>query len=308
MALVLIDDIADKKFLHKHPTAVAIGNFDGFHLGHKKIIETLKTISMEKGLVSILLTFIPHPKKYFNKDISLINSTDQKLLMLDHLGLDKVFVVQFAQITNMTGDHFVREILLNKLNMKVFVIGKNFHFGKRREHNFQTLEDLSKRLYFQLSIVPPVILEGKRVSSTLVREKLIRSDITGANLMMGHPYYIDGIVTEGDRLGRKLGFPTVNLITKNEILPQGVFQTTIEFDKQTFHSITYIGSRPTISTGPKKVETHIFNFNRNIYDKKVRIFFNKKLRDEMKFKSKAGLIKQIKSDINRLNIDKGLFF
>jgi len=295
---------------NKKDSAVAIGNFDGFHLGHQELIKTLKRIALEKKLISIVLTFKPNPKVFFNKELNLINSEEQKKQILEKLEVDKVVLLNFEKIWNMPGETFVKDILIDQFNMKLVVMGQNFKFGKNRENNVESLKKMGERFGFEFTVVAPVILDGFPVSSSLVREKLYNAEIEISNRMLGRLYYIEGVIKEGDKIGRQLGYPTINIETNSEILPEGVFKTRTEIDQlqQVYDSITYIGSCPTFSGEKKKVETHILEFDKSVYGNKVKLYFEKKLRDEKKFDSKTNLISQIKKDIRRLKVDKRAFF
>ncbi len=303
-----MSNMVNKK--NKKGSAVAIGNFDGLHLGHQKLIKTLERIAKEKNLISMVLTFKPNPKVYFNKELSLINSEEQKKQILEKLEVHNIVFLNFEKISNMSGETFVKDILIDQLNMKFVVMGRNFKFGKNRENDVESLKKMGERFGFEFTIVTPVILDGTPISSSLIREKLYNAEIEVSNRMLGRLYYINGVIKEGDKIGRQLGFPTINIETNNEILPEGVFKTRTVIDqlKQVYDSITYIGSCPTFSGEKKKVETHILEFDESVYGNEVKLYFEKKLRDEKKFDSKKNLINQIKKDIRRLKVDKEAFF
>ncbi len=289
-------------------SAVAIGNFDGFHLGHQKIIENLKQVARENNLVSIILTFTPNPRLYFKKEKYLINTDTQKKEILENLGVDRVIFIHFAEVVEMSDEQFLKDFLIDKYKMKQIVMGENFRFGKGRAGDIGFLKRASEQWGFGLTVVKSVRLDQQRVSSTAVREKLASGQIEESNRMLGREYVIAGVVVEGDKVGTGLGFPTINLDTDNILLPEGVFKTTVEIDGEIYRSITYIGYRPTFSGKEKKVEAHIFDFNREIYGQQVKIYFEKKLRDDMKFESRSSLINQIKKDIENLKVDKEPFF
>jgi riboflavin kinase/FMN adenylyltransferase len=294
----------------KQGSVAAVGNFDGFHLGHRKLVDTLKQIAREKNLESLILTFIPNPKVYFNKELSLINSDQQKKQLLESLGVDQIIFLDFNQVLDMSGETFVKEILIDRYKVKFIVMGENFKFGKNRQCDSESLKKMAEKFNFEFTVVTPVILEGTPISSSLIRRKLGCSEIEDSNRMLGRSYYIDGIVVEGDKIGRELGFPTINIKTDNEILPDGVFKTRTEIDgrPQIYDSISYIGSSPTFPGKEKKVETHILDFNETVYNQKVRVYFEKKIRGDRKFDSRTTLIDQIKKDIQGLNVDKPLIF
>ena len=289
-------------------SAVAIGNFDGFHLGHQKIIQRLKQIARENNLISIILTFTPNPKIYFKREKHLINTDAQKKEILENLEVDRVIIINFAEVVDMSDEQFLKDFLIDKYKMKHIVMGENFRFGKGREGDISFLKQMSNQWGFGLTVVKSVRLDNHRISSTYIREKLAAAQIEESNRMLGRRYFINGLVVEGDKVGTELGFPTINLETENILLPEGVFKTTVEIAGEIYDSITYIGYRPTFSGKEKKVESHIFDFNREIYGKPVKIYFEKKLRNDMKFESKKSLINQIKKDIENLKVDKGPFF
>ena len=293
---------------HSQGSAIAIGNFDGFHLGHGKIIEHLKRVAVEKKMASIILTFSPNPRVYFKREIDMINTDTQKQEILEGLGVDQVIMLAFEEIVDMSDEQFLEEFLLHKYNMKHIVMGENFRFGKGREGDIGFLQAMSDRWGFALTVVPPVKLGHQRISSTYIRESIAAARIEEANKMLGREYFITGLVVEGDKVGTELGFPTINVETSNTLLPEGVFKTRVEFDGKRFNSIAYIGYRPTFSGREKKVEAHIFDFNENIYGQHVKIVFQKKVRDDMKFDSRMSLIRQIKKDIENLKVDKGPIF
>jgi riboflavin kinase/FMN adenylyltransferase len=294
----------------KRGSAVAVGNFDGFHLGHRKIVETLKTIAVEKNLVSVILTFTPNPKVYFKREHHLICTEARKKTILEEQGVDHVVILNFAEIVDMSDEAFLNEFLIERLHMRHIVMGENFRFGRGREGDITFLKAASQRYKFEFSLVKPVMSEGLRISSTVIREQLAEANIELCSRMLGRAYFIEGVVAEGDKIGRQLGFPTINVDTENTLLPEGVFKTTVEIENEErpYGSITYIGYRPTFRGKEKKVESHIFAFDRKIYGKRVKIFFEKKLRGEMKFASQRSLIQQIRKDIENLKVDKECIF
>jgi riboflavin kinase / FMN adenylyltransferase len=289
-------------------SAIAIGNFDGFHLGHQKIIDTLKRIAQKRDLISMIMTFVPNPKLYFKREPYLISTDDQKKKLLETQGVDKVVIVDFPSIVNMTDVEFLKDYLIQNYHVKHMVMGRNFHFGKQRTGDINLLKDLSDSLDFQYTVVQPVMLDEMRISSSLIREQLGEGQIEISNRMLGRLYYIDGIVTKGEQVGRQIGFPTINIKTDNTLLPEGVFKTRVQLGKESFRAITNVGYRPTFKGEEKRVESHMFDFDREIYGASVRIYFEKRVRSEMKFDSKESLVKQIKKDINQLKVDKGTIF
>jgi riboflavin kinase/FMN adenylyltransferase len=286
-------------------SAVAIGNFDGFHAGHKKIVETLTETARREGLLSVILTFHPHPRLFFRQPINLISTDKQRLESLRRQPLDYLFYIDFARVADCPATAFVRHILLDKLQMKVLIIGQDFRCGRNREGDLAFLRKQAAAAPFKIIQARTVRRGGYRVASSLIRKKLSSGAIEEANRFLGHPYSIEGTVEKGAGRGKKLGFPTINISTANHILPSGVFHSQTQIGKQRFASVTNIGSAPTFAANadaPVKIETHIPGFQRMIYGKKVTIFFINKIRAEIKFASSQSLTDQIRQDIASLNI------
>ena len=290
----------------KATSIIAIGNFDGYHLGHQEIVRALMTIARQKELVSIILTFSPNPKLYFNPKQKLIIPESEKKKLLQSLDIDRVVVLDFKDFCQMTGDRFIQDILLERFNMAHIVVGSNFRFGYERQNDIDSLERFSHQYGFGLSVVEPVFLKGILVSSSLIRQKLNEGRVEEANEMLGREYFMGGKVTGGEKRGKQLGFPTVNIKAANLILPTGVFRTRVEIHGNVYDSVTNIGYRPTFKERTMAIETHIFGFNERIYGKPVRIFFLKKIRDEIKFHTRLELVEQIRKDIEKITVDKGV--
>jgi riboflavin kinase/FMN adenylyltransferase len=289
-------------------SAVAIGNFDGLHKGHIKIINILKKAANRHGYISNVVTFIPNSKIYFKKESKLIFTDQQKKEALEEMAVDKISLIDFKEIVSLSAVDFIKNFLVRKFNLKYLIVGENFRYGKNREGDVNSLKRIASEMKFKIDIVKAVILKKERISSTLIRQKLSMGEIAAANSMLGKDYFIDGKVIKGNQIGRKLGFPTVNIITQNSILPEGVFETKIKIGQDAFGSITNIGYSPTFSKKVKRVETHIVDFKNMIYGQKIRLFFKKKLRDEQKFNSRNELKKQIEKDIESMKVDKIYFF
>jgi riboflavin kinase / FMN adenylyltransferase len=286
-------------------SAVTIGNFDGFHAGHKKIVAILNETARREGLLSVVLTFHPHPRLYFQQPIRLISTDKQRREILRRQPLDYLFFIDFADVADCPAEAFVRDILLDKLRMKVLVIGHDFRFGRDREGDLAFLRKLSAAAQFRIIQVRAIRRDGSRVGSSLIRKKLAAGAIKEANRLLGHPYAIEGIVEKGAGRGRTLGFPTLNIATANQILPAGVFHTRTEIGKQLLPSVTNIGSAPTFAgnaSAPVRIETHIPGFRRMVYGKEVTVFFVKKIRSEIKFDSSQALMEQIARDVASLDI------
>ncbi len=291
-----------KNIFEKDNSCISIGNFDGFHKGHKKLIDVLNYEAKNKGLKSIVLTFTPNPKIFFRREKYLISTDKQKKELLTANGVNRIVFLDFNEIYQMDGRDFLKKILIDRLKMKVLVIGKEFGFGKNRSLNHNNLLELSKEFHFRLIIVEPEFIGENKISSSYIRNLLFNGKIQEANALLVNRFFIDGVVVKGSQRGRKLGFPTINIKTENTLLPNGVFKTITHIDNDAYLSITNIGFIPTFNRefAEKRIETYILNFNKEIYGENVKIEFLKKIRDEYKFETEKELVERIKKDVSSL--------
>ncbi len=291
--------------------ALTIGNFDGVHLGHLKIISEVKKIAAEKKIASAVLTFEPHPAAFLRsqktQDFRITNLA-QKLKIFAELKINYVIVLPFnLALSEISAPDFLEKILLQKLNMKHLVIGYDFIFGKNRQGNFQFLEQQTQKLGFSLSEISAVKNDQQTCSSSLIRKLVSEGKIFAANQFLNRNFTICGLVNQGQKLASQLGFPTANLVSKPHFIKPkfGVYKTEtfiLHLNKK-FSSITNFGIKPTIGGNSKPLfETHILDFKQNIYDKKIVVEFLDFIREEKKFVSLDELQKQIKLDIESLKI------
>ncbi|MFQ5722149.1 MAG: bifunctional riboflavin kinase/FAD synthetase [Candidatus Aminicenantales bacterium] len=280
-------------------TALAIGNFDGVHLGHQKILERVVKEASQQKLMSAVLTFFPHPDNFLGKDrLKLIQTLDQRLAEIAKHGLELAVVASFnKKLAGLSGQEFVSKILVNLMRAKVVAVGQNFHFGRNRQGDISLLNRLSSRFNLQVFTLKSVRKEGMIVSSSLIRQLLQKGNIEQANLLLGRRFEIEGEVIKGKSRGKILGFPTANINTQNEIVPPGVFVSEVEVDSRQRPALTNIGYRPTFGQEELNIESYIMNFNKNLYGRKLKIYFIKKIRNEMKFANPEALAQQIKKDI-----------
>lgn len=284
-------------------TSATIGNFDGVHTGHKKIISSIKDTAKNKGLSTCVITFHPHPQKVLkNIDVPLLVPIRERLKLLEKEGVDYTACYTFTEeISKISASDFITDILVGKLNVKHLIVGPDFSFGKSREGNAQLLRDMGKILHFETQVLEPYVLDGEVVSSTAIRNMLTSGDIRKAAKFLGYDYFIDGTVIEGEKRGRKIGFPTINLETDWDILPKtGVYATRAYVDDDRFDSITNIGYRPTFGESKLLIETHLFDFSTDIYGKRVRVEFVERIREEERFESVDALVSQIKRDVENV--------
>ena len=282
------------------PTAVAIGNFDGVHLGHRKILSFLVERSQKDALESLVLTFSPHPGKITGKgEIQLLQTEAQKLQALAPLGMDSACLLPFdRRLARLSADDFVRSILIPRFNVHAIVVGADFRFGRDRSGDTRRLRELGRRYAVTVYPIPSVVIDGMTVSSSLIRNLIREGRAEDAARLLGRPYAVQGRVIRGQTVGRGLGFPTANLDSPNDILPPGVFITISSVLGRDFPSVTNIGVRPTFSENVRAIETHLLDFSEDIYDQTVSLQFLKKIRDEVRFDSPELLKARIRSDLD----------
>ena len=282
---------------------LTIGNFDGLHLGHRAVIQKLAQRGQSLNLPVVVMTFEPQPLEYFlgNNAPSRLMRLREKVIEFAKLPVDHLLIVKFNRyFANYDAEQFINEILIEKLNIKHLVIGDDFHFGKARRGNFALLKEQGKQQGFTVEDTGSHYVEGLRVSSTLIRDALGIGDVAQAERLLGHSYSICGRVAHGDKRGRTIGFPTANikLFRKNTPI-NGVFAVTMTgIDGLELSGVANVGTRPTFDGGSKVVlETHLFNFNKEIYGHYVEVHFKQKIRNEMQFNSLAELQTQIEADV-----------
>jgi len=280
-------------------TAVAIGNFDGLHLGHQRILRYLVETAREKGLISLVLTFSPHPERVLEGGrIAMIQTLGQRLEAVKALGVRVVLVASFDRdFAGLSSAEFVDRIIVSYLRAKEVVVGQNFRFGRGRQGDVDDLRQFGQERHFAVTGIPAVIRAGRVVSSSLIRRLLEEGSLARANSLLGYPYEIEGRIIRGSGRGQALGFPTANLRTVNEILPAGVFITEAGIGRRVFPSITNIGRRPTFGGGRLEVETHILGLQGPLYRRHIAVRFLRKLRDERRYPDASRLVRQVQRDI-----------
>ncbi len=297
----------------KTACAVTVGTFDGVHLGHLKIIERLNELAAKENLCSTLVTFCPHPKIIVNpmcKDsLKLLTTIEEKIKVLQKTGLDRLVIIDFdLPFSRLSYKQFVQSVLVDKLGAEIIVVGYDHAFGKDREGDYITLSRLSREYDFLLEKVNPYKVEDKVINSTLIRETLQQGKVELANKYLGRSYFLTGTVVKGSGRGRDLKFPTANIAVENpyKFIPaNGVFAVDVEYDNLIYKGMLNIGYKPTFSAAPaggrqadekRSIETHIFNFNKNIYQKELTVYFKKRLRSEKKFDTIEALTAQLEID------------
>ncbi len=287
----------------QNSTSATIGNFDGVHIGHKKILSAVKQEAKQQGLSSCVITFHPHPQKVLqNIDIPLLVPIRERLKLLEDQGIDVVACYTFTKdMAKISAQDFVTDILVGKLNLKHLIVGPDFSFGRKREGNLSLLNKMGAEYGFDTEVVETALYEGEIVSSTSIRNLVREGNLLKARNFLGYNFYIEGQVKEGERRGRQIGFPTANLDTDWDILPKvGVYATLANVNGTKHQSITNIGYRPTFGHNGLLIETHIFDFDEDIYKKRIKVEFVDRVRDEQKFNGPEALVEQIKRDVERV--------
>jgi riboflavin kinase/FMN adenylyltransferase len=283
---------------------LALGNFDGLHRGHIKILDRVKRRAGERGATSVVMTFDPHPPRVVRPDKAppLIMTKAQRLEAIAAAGLQGTAVVRFTpELSQWDPETFVRTVLVEWLHVTEVWVGANFLFGRDRAGTFSLLRTLGARYGFRAEKIDPVRYKEFVVSSTRIRRLIAEGRVDEAGALLGHAYAIDGTVVEGARRGRTIGFPTANLQTDNELVPpRGVYATTARIDGIIHPSITNVGLRPTFGDVPAPViETHVLDLDRDLYGQHLSLGFVQRLRDERPFEGVEALVAQITADTER---------
>jgi riboflavin kinase/FMN adenylyltransferase len=300
--LKIYNDI--EKFNAKNPI-VSIGIFDGVHIGHKKIISRLNELAVKYKGESVLITLWPHPKEILkpeNNNSLLLTTREEKEFLLEKSGIHNLIILPFTkEFSQISFRDFVKDYLIDKIKVRHLVIGYNHHFGKDRKGDFKYLKGISEEHGFGVEQLKPVVFQKLYVSSSLIRRNLEKGKVETANILLGYNYFINGKIILGDRIGRKLGFPTANikLNDSHKLLPKnGVYAVKVNMDQNEHNGMLYIGTSPTTKGDlyDRTTEVHIIDFKGEIYNKEISINFIGRIRDEKKFRNEEELIEQLNSD------------
>ena len=286
---------------------VTIGTFDGVHEGHRQILNQLKEEAKKTNGETVIITFNPHPRKVLRSDkpgIQLINTIEEKTELLSKAGIDNLVIVPFTQeFSQLTAKQYVEDFLVKKFHPHTIIIGYDHHFGQGREGDYRLLEQYEKDGAFRLKEIPEHILNASGVSSTRIRAAILNGKIEEANELLGYSFFFEGLVVEGDKVGRKLGYPTANLkIEENEKLVPGngvyAVEATVDQESKVIKGMMNIGVRPTLGGTKRVIEVNLFDFDTDIYGKRLRVYVKKRLRDEVKFNGLDELKQQLAKDKN----------
>jgi len=297
----IIKDLEEIKRDEK--SVITLGTFDGLHLGHQQIVNEVIEKSNQINGGNFLLTFNPHPRKVIpgRNDVKLLSTLDEKVEILENLGLENLFVINFTmEFSKQSPEEFVKKYLIEGIGLSEIVIGYDHHFGKGRDGDFELLQNLGDRYNFSVSLISEYSVDGETISSTKIRNALLAGDVVKAGKMLGRNYSFKGTVVRGDGRGRKLGFPTANLSVDSEdkLIPaKGIYAAECVVENEKHYGLLSLGSRPTFHDDGRIVpEFYIFDFDRDIYDEVMKVEMVEKIRDEEKFNSVDDLIVQMKKD------------
>jgi riboflavin kinase / FMN adenylyltransferase len=288
----------------QRPTVLTLGVFDGLHLGHQLIMRTVSERARATGAIPTVITFDPHPRAVLHPESSppLLQTLDQKVEGFGVLGIEQAIVIPFTkEFSLIRAEDFLRQVVKERLQAKEVYLGRGFAFGHNREGHIELLRRVSQELGFFADEIPEVQLRGQRVSSSRIRELLVRGKVNLARRMLGRPYGVEGPVERGAERGHQLGFPTANVHPHNRVIPRnGVYVTGTLIEGQWRRSVTNVGVRPTFTSDAEpSVETFVMNWDGDLYGDVVRVRFLHRLRDEKKFGSLVELRTQIEADVKR---------
>lgn len=293
----------DSDFSLREPTAVTIGNFDGIHLGHQKLIKTVQQYAEKKNIKSVMFSFYPHPVGFFGREKSFktMLNVPEKIIAAKITGIDILIQYPFTEkFAALSPTEFI-DVLKEKTNCEYLVVGNNYLFGKNRGGNINTLKELGKERGISVVGIQPVEVDGKRVSSTRIRELIENGDMENTARLLNKPYFIIGQVEHGQKLGRLMSFPTINIAPPEDKLlpPSGVYFSIVYHNNKKYFGMSNVGTKPTFNNNNKTIETNIFDFNEgNIYDQEVLVCLCKRIREIKKFDSMDTLKKQLINDKN----------
>jgi len=292
----------DDTFLSLQPSALALGTFDGVHIAHKEVIESVVNVAKKAGLLSVVYTFSNHPKE-MNDSVETpkkLITPEKKIEIIKNLGVDVLIIVPFDERQlNIEAETFLQSIIVDKINAKHIIVGYDFRFGQNAKGCVNMLSDHQEIYDYTLDIIKPIRHDGVIVSSTIIRNYLLNGQVEEANTLLGRKYDLKGKIIKGKQVGKTLGFPTINLETTYDmsILKPGVYITETLLDDKIYPSVTNVGFNPTFNQQNFNVETFILDFDQDLYDETVHILFTRFIRPEIKFDSLEDLIKRIDEDV-----------
>jgi len=292
----ILNDLRD---VSKNPKAVTIGNFDGVHKGHQALINKTKEVSTKNNVESLIFTFNKLPTEIFSPDtVQRLYDNKFKESILSSYKIDTLLSIDFNEIKDYSADFFCEEILIKKLNAQYLIIGENFKFGKDRSGDIERLRKYDNKKAFELMVPELKTYDGVKISSSRIRNLLNQGDIIGARECLGRDYMLSGTVISGEKLGRKLGYPTANIKLEYNYPLDGVYLTKTVIEEKNYVGLASLGNKPTFNGSEKLLEVFILDFDEDIYSKYVEVYFLEEIRKQIKFSNEDELIKQMNEDHN----------
>ncbi|WP_130736325.1 bifunctional riboflavin kinase/FAD synthetase [Flavobacterium sp. J27] len=289
-------------FSTEKKTIVTIGTFDGVHIGHKKVLKKMQDLAKHKNAASTILTFFPHPRMVLQQDlnIKLLNTIEEKKELISEFDIDNLIIHPFdLEFSRLTAEDFVKNILIDQLNICAIIIGYDHRFGRNRTATITDLINFGIKYNFDVKQITAKEIDEITISSTKIRNALLEGDIQTANEFLGYTYSLIGVVVEGKKIGRTINFPTANIKINEDykLIPQnGVYIVSVEIEQTQHFGMMNIGNNPTVSDNKQSIEVHLFDFNQNIYNKTIKVNFLERIRDEKKYASLEELKEQLQKD------------
>ncbi len=291
------------KLPHFKNAVITIGTFDGVHLGHHQIIDSLKEEAAKANGESVIITFHPHPRKVVSSVITgvrLINTLPERIELLDKTGIDHLVIVPFTEFfANQGAEEYIRDFLVEKFKPHTIIIGYDHRFGKERTGDYNLMEEKALVYNYRLKEIPEHILNAIKVSSTNIRNAILHSNVEEANNFLGYQFFFEGEVFHGDKIGREIGYPTANLKSTDDekiVLGDGIYAVYADVEGKSFKGMMSIGFRPTVNGKLRVTEVNLFDFNKEIYGQTIRVYVKKYLRSEVKFNGLEELKQQLHKD------------
>ena len=282
---------------------ITIGTFDGVHSGHQQIINTLKAAATEAGGESVIITFHPHPRKVVSSAVTgirLINTLKERIELFEKTGIDHLVVVPFTEyFANQSAEEYISDFLIDKFHPHTIIIGYDHRFGRERSGDYKLMEDKAPVYNYRLMEIPEHLLDAVKVSSSNIRQAILHSQVEEANKLLGYPFFFEGEVVHGDKIGRTIGYPTANLKSTDEekiVLGDGIYAVYTEVEGTRYKGMMSIGFRPTVNGKKRVVEVNLFNFEKDIYGQLIRVIVIKHLRSEVKFNGLEELKQALHKD------------
>ena len=281
----------------RNPKAVTVGNFDGIHKGHQALINETREISTKNNVESLIFTFSKLPKEIFSPDtVQRLYDNKTKESILSSYKIDTLLSIDFNEIKDFSADFFCEEILIKELNARYLIVGENFKFGKDRSGDIEKLREYDSKNAFELIVPELETYDGTKISSSRVRNLLNQGNIIGARECLGRDYMLSGTVVSGEKLGRKLGYPTANIKLKYDYPLDGVYLTRTVIDEKSYIGLASLGNKPTFNGSEKILEVFILDFDEDIYSQNIEVYFLEEIRKQIKFSNEDELIKQMNED------------